>query len=262
MSRRVFIETTTSGKAKFVKLKRSHTHHGHSHRHHHNPFEHLDHLFDHHHHHHHHKHKHHKHHKHCHDPEPEPVPCREYYKVSVEEWNILKERERCLDEQNRSLVDENKALRTSLSAAQADVHRLEHCVVPELQARNDALYADNQSLRRSIDNATEQAARHHAEMEKLRCRNDKLEKEAKDAREEACDLRDRIRHLTKQLDQSCNRRVAELARDVARWKEETRYWKSKFEDLERRHCEMLDTLEMRTERMEAYEELLKRRCII
>lgn len=240
MSRKYLIETTSSGKQKFVKLKRSRSYgNSHSHDHHH--------LFDHHH-----------HHRHCHDHDP----CREYYKVSVEEWNVLKERERILDEQNRSLIDENKSLRASLAAAQAEVHRLEHCVIPELQSQNNTLYADNQSLRRSIDNAAEQAAKHNAEMERMQSKVDKLQKENKEGKEENCDLRSRIRSLMKQLDRSCNQPLSDLAREVAHWKEEARYWKSKFEDLERRHCEVLDVLEMRTERMEAYEEILKRRRII
>lgn len=239
MSPKYVIETTSSGKQKFVKLKRSRSH-GHSHDHHH-------HLFDHHH-----------HHRHCHDEEPR----RDYYKVSVEEWNILKERERILDEQNRALADENKSLRDNLSAAQAEVHRLEHCVIPDLQAQNNILYADNQSLRRSIDNAAEQAAKHHADMDKLQCKADKLEKENKEVKDENCDLRQRIRALSKQLDQSYNRRVADLAHELAHFKEEAQYWKARFENVKCRLCEALDTLDIRTERMRAYEEILKRRGIM
>lgn len=182
--------------------------------------------------------------------------------MSVEEWNILKERERVLDEQNRSLVGENKTLSASLSAAQAEIHRLENCVIAELQTQNNTLYADNQSLRRSIDNATEQAAKQCAEIEKLQCKVDKLEKENKETKDENCDLRSRIRSLSRQLDQSCNRRLSDLGRELEHWKNEARCWKLRFEGVDRRLCEALDMLEMRTERMKSYEEILKRRGII
>lgn len=175
--------------------------------------------------------------------------------MPVEEWNILKERERVL-------YDENKTLRSSLSAAQAETQRLEQCVIPDLQAQNNALYADNQSLRRSIDNATDQAAKRNAEMERLQEKVDKLEKENKETKDENEDLRVRNRHLRNLLDQGCNRRVPDLPRELEDLRDRVRHWKYKFEDLDRHFCEMRDTLKIRTERMEAYEEILKRRRII
>ncbi|KAG9256410.1 uncharacterized protein F5Z01DRAFT_509387 [Emericellopsis atlantica] len=230
MSRRYYIETSSMGKQQFVKLKRSRSHHHHREHHHHRHYE-LDY-------------------------------CPDYYKVSKEEWNTLKLRERSLEEQNCALADENKALRASLAASQAETQRLEQCVIPDLQAANAALLADNDSLRRSIDNAADHASKHAGEVAKLQCKVDKLERELKESKEETCDLRSRIRNLTRQLDGSCSRRVSELLKELSYWKHETRFWKDKWEDLNRRHHEMLDTLESRTERMESYEEILRRRRIV
>lgn len=231
MSPKFYLDTNSSGKPHFVKIKRSRSHH--------HPHHHGDHL------HHHHEHRHHtRRHSHW-----EEEYCRpEYYKVSREEWNVLKERERLLDENNKALLEENKCLRGNVAAVQEEVTRLQHCVVPELQGRNDTLFAENVSLRRSVDTAAAHASKHHVELERLQCKIDKLERDYKKVDEENCDLRSRIRNLTRQLDQSCNRRVQELLKDV-------RYWKDKLADVQ-------EVLDLRTRRMEAYEDILRRRGII
>lgn len=161
---------------------------------------------------------------------------------------MLKERERLLDENNKVLLEENRCLRDNVAAVQEEVTRLTHCVVPELQARNDTLFAENASLRRSVDAAADHASKHHIELDRLQCKIDKLEKDSKKAEEENCDLRSRVRNLTRQLDQSCNRRVQDLMREM-------RYWKNKAADLE-------EVLDLRTRRMKAYEDILKGRGII
>lgn len=222
MSRKFYVETNSSGKPHFVKLKRSRSHH---HHHHHDD-------------HHHHEHRHHTR-RHSHWEEDYCRP--EYYKVSREEWNVLKERERLLDENNKALLEENKCLRGNMAAVQEEVTRLQHCVVPELQARNDSLFAENASLRKSIDTAAGHASKHHIELDRLQCKVDSVEKEN-------CDLRTRIRNLTRQLDSSRDRRVQELYKEV-------RYWKDKFADIQ-------EVLDLRTRRMEAYEDILRRRGII
>ncbi|KAG8423169.1 hypothetical protein J3458_000084 [Metarhizium acridum] len=140
MSRRIYLETTASGKHQFVSIKRSRSH-GHHHHHHH----HVEH---------------------------------EYYKVSVEEWDSIKERERCLEDTNRSLAAEVSSLKASLTAAQGDAHNLRHVVVPQLQ---------NQ---------------HSRDAERLRQTIDKLEKEKKDIKDENHSLKDRVKHLQDELKSS------------------------------------------------------------
>lgn len=242
MSRRCYIEAGGLGRQQFVSLKRSRSY-GH---HHHKHLHHLDHLWDHHHHH--------------------PYDEVKYYKVGVDEWNTLKERERVLDENNKTLVAENKSLRSSLSASQAEAHRLEHVVLVQVQSQLSVVYDDNQGLRKSLDKAAESVAKHHAEAERLQDKNEKMEKDLKDARDEISDLKSKIRHLTKDIDDRvCRicRGVTEIRKDVDYWRGQSRdHWKAKWEDLKRRHDQLIELLDSRTERMKAYEEILKRRSII
>jgi chromosome segregation ATPase len=238
MSRRFYIETSASGKQQFVKVKRSRSNGHHHHRHHH---EHHDHDYDHH---------HHRWHDHI-----------EYYTVSVEEWNLLKERERILDVNNQALIAENNTLRSSLSSAQSDVHRLEQVEIPALQAQINTLAADNDALRRSNDNAADLAARHHAEEEKLNCKIEKLQKQNRESQDEVSELRVKVRSLTRQLEDSCGRRIGDFPL-IKELREEIQSWKCKFDDLHRDYKHILGILDTRTERMHAYEEILKRRHII
>lgn len=230
MSPRFWVETKPTGEKQFV-LKRSHSH-GHRHHHHHD-----------------------------HGHEYFKVDHHGHHKVTRDEWKSLLERERVLEESNIGLATENHSLKSNLAAAQADANRLS-ALVPQLQTQISALYADNESLRRSIDNAGEHSARHYREVERLEHKVDKLEKEKKDVKDENADLRVRLRALSRQLDEGFNRRVDDLVRDVDYWKAQCRSWKSKFDDLRHRHDVILTTLEARTEKMDAYEEILKRRRII
>merc|ERR1712000_348413 len=227
MSPKFWVEAQSSGKPHFVKIKRSRSHHHHHDRHHH-----------------HHGHRHHKR-RHSHWDEEYCPP--QYYTVSREEWDVLKERERLLNENNKVLAEENKCLRGDLAAAQDEVQRLTQCVVPEIQARNDALYAENAGLRRSLDKAADDAAKHHIELDRLQCRIDKLERDCKKFEGDNCDLRSRVKSLTRQLDDRCNRRIEDLMREV-------KYWRNKFLDLE-------EVLDLRTQRMKAYEDIMRCRGI-
>ena len=242
MSRKCYVEASGVGRQQFVTIKRSRSH-GH---HHHKHLHHLDHLWDHHHHHH--------------------LDEVKYYKVSVEEWNTLKERERVLDENNKALVTENEGLRASLSATQAEAHRLEHVVLPQVQNQLSVMCDDNASLRKSLDKAVDNVAKHHAENEKLREKNERLEKDLRETRNENIDLKARVRHLTREIeDRVCRicRGVTEIRKDVDYWRGQSRdHWKAKWEDLKCRHDQLIELLDSRTERMKAYEEILKRRCII
>ncbi|KJZ80455.1 hypothetical protein HIM_00305 [Hirsutella minnesotensis 3608] len=238
MSRRWYFETSPSGKEQVIAVKRTHHH------------------------------RHHRHHHRHHDPN--------VYKVSREEWNRLIEREQCLADTNRCLSDEVNTLRASLAAAQADAHNFSTVIVPQLQNQINVLAADNDALRRTIENAGDSTARRcreeerlcqiidklekerncleksRAEAEKARCC---LEKENSTLRSEIADLRERLKCVTiLPVNQGCDGQ-----RDVEYWKEECRYWKAKFEDTRRRHDDTCGILEIRTEKMRAYEEILKRR---
>ncbi|KAM4060087.1 hypothetical protein HRG_002302 [Hirsutella rhossiliensis] len=234
MSRRWYFETAPSGKEQVISVKRTR-----SHRHHH------------------------RHHRH-HDPD--------VYRVSRDEWDGLVERERCLAETNRSLADEANGLRASLAAAQAEAHNLSNVVVPQLQGQINALSADNEALRLSVDNV----ARQSCEEERLRqiidrLENDKcclekarcsLERENADLKTENASLRGRIRCPSRPMEPGCGRRLPDLSRDAEYWKDQCRQWRSKFEDTRRRHDDTCGILEIRTQKMRAYEEILKRRRII
>ncbi|PHH86243.1 hypothetical protein CDD83_10526 [Cordyceps sp. RAO-2017] len=246
MSRRWYFEATPSGKEQFITVKRhrSHRHHHHYHRH--------------------------------HDPDT--------YRVGRDEWSRMVERERCLVETSKGLADEACALRASLSSAQADAHHFSSVVIPQLQNQINVLSADNDALRQSVDNAGNTAAqrtwgedrlwktierlekerncleRGRVEAEKERCG---LEKDKSDLQAENADLRERIKCLSRQYEPGGSRRPSsDSPQDAEYWRGQCLYWKSKFEDTRRRHDDTCGVLEIRTEKMKAYEEILKRRRII
>lgn len=223
MSKRWYVETTAEGRRQFVAVKRSRSYGGHHHHHH--------------------------------------VHEIDYIKVSREEWNGLVEKERTLTEANQSLVAECHALKSSLAASQSEVQRLNN-VACQLQNQNAVLVADNEGLRRSLDCASDNAAKHHLEAEKLRCRVAKLEKENKELKEDVCDLRGRVKSLAKQLEQSCGHRISEMTRDVEYWKDQVRYWKCRYEEWRKRCDDTVTILDTRSQKMRAYEEILQRRGIL
>lgn len=224
MSKRWYLETSASGQQQFVSVKRTRST----------------------------KSKHHHHHHHEHG----------LIKVNRAEWNALVERERKLGETNTGLVAENTAMKANLSAVQAEAHQLQTVVMPQLQSQIGVLVADNESLRRSIDNAGQHSSTHFIEEERLRQKIDRLERDNKDAKEENCTLRNRVATLSRQLEQGCNRRATDLLREVDYWKDQCKFWKGRFEDTKKRHDDTCGMLDIRTEKMQAYEEILKRRRII
>ncbi|KAG5925805.1 hypothetical protein E4U42_003916 [Claviceps africana] len=245
MSRRFYIETSASGKNQFVSIKRSRSE-GH-----------------HHHHHHHHRHK--KHHGDHHHPSPQPQPqetysdAQDYYKVRVDDWNHIKERE-------RFLAAEVGALKASLAAAQAEANNLSQVVVPQLQSQIGVLTTDNDALRKSLDNAGNNESKHCREEEKLQQTIEKLKKDEKELKDENVGLKDKVKNLQRQVEQGESGRRSRasdlLLDEIEYWRNLYRHWKDKHDDTKRLHDDVCVTLEIRTEKMKAYEEILKRRRII
>ncbi|KAG5932107.1 hypothetical protein E4U53_001488 [Claviceps sorghi] len=242
MSRRFYIETSASGKNQFVSIKRSRSHDQHHHH------RHKKHHGDQHHHHHHHA-----------QPQETYFDTRDYYKVRVDDWNHIKERERCL-------AAEVDALKASLAAAQADANHLGQVVVPQLQTQIGVLTTDNDALRKSLDKAGNNESKHCREEEKLQQTIEKLEKEEKELKDENVGLKDKVKNLQRQMEQGESGRRSRasnlLLDEIEYWRNLYRHWKDKHDDTKRLHDDVCVTLEIRTEKMRAYEEILKRRRII
>ncbi|KAF7541346.1 hypothetical protein G7Z17_g11987 [Cylindrodendrum hubeiense] len=186
----------------------------------------------------------------------------DYYKVSKEEWKALAERNHALEEANQAFSVQNDSLRTTLSVAQAEAHHLNHAVVPQLQEQVAILAADNEALRRSIDSSSGSSTRTHRDIAKLRHKVSKLEKENQHVKDENSDLRVRLHELSKQIDQGVSRRVSELTREIEYWTNQRRFWKSKYEELLERYNGMCTILDTKTEKVEVYEDILRRHRII
>lgn len=249
--RKYRLEMTPEG-FRWVRVKRHHHHH-HGHGHHH-VGHHVGHHIGHHH-----------HHRHWLDDEAR------YYRVSVDEWNMIKERERVLDEENRRLTVDGEALRAELTAAQGEVHRLSTCVVRDLEKKNETLSADNDALRQTVDKAADQAAKYQVDLDELRERAGRLDRENKVIGHTNDELRARIRELERDHDHHHHHhhddddhapgpgRLLHLLRDVRYWRDEAHRWRAKFEALDKKHANILELLDLRTRRMESYEEMLRRR---
>ncbi|KAG6010891.1 hypothetical protein E4U21_002560 [Claviceps maximensis] len=283
MSRKFYIETSPTGKSQFVSIKRSRSqgnHHDHPHQHCHK--------------------KHHVSHHHHHPSQETYFEAQEYYRVRVEDWNRIKERERCLEEKNTRLVADVSALKASLATAQAEADKLNQVVVPQLQTQITVLTADNEALRKSLENAGNNEGKHCREEEKLNHTIEKLDKEKKELKDENGSLKDRLKQameklgkekkelrdentglkdklkdLQRQMEQGvcgsrCSRsrshsrsRSSDLLLDeIEHWRNLYRHWKDRHDDTKRLHDDVCATLEIRTEKMRAYEEILKRRRII
>ncbi|KAG6314033.1 hypothetical protein E4U44_002086 [Claviceps purpurea] len=270
MSRRFYIETSTSGKTKFVSIKRSRTPNGHQHHHHHR------HGKLHHHHHHHHLPK---------QPPQEPCPDpQDYCKVRIDDYNSLKERERTLQESQTRLLADIEFLQTSLSTAQAEAHNLSQVLVPQLQNQLGILTTDNDALRKSLDKASSNEEKHCRQTEKLKQKVEKLKNEKKERREENKGLREKLAqaqaHRQRQGGEGCGSRrsgtgtgsgsgsgtgtgsrsgMSELLREIEYWKGLYRHWKDRYEDVKRRYEDVVRTLDVRTEKVRVYEEILSKR---
>lgn len=227
MSRRWYFETAPSVKGQVISVKRTRSHrHRHQHRRHHDP---------------------------------------DVYRVSRGEWSHFVERERCLAESNRGLADEANGLRASLSAAQADVHHFSQVVVPQMQGQVNALSADNAALRLYLDKVVKQSCEDERlrqiiyKLEKDKCC---LEREIAELKNAKASLRERVRCPSKPIDVGCDRRPPDLSREAEYWKDQCSQWRSRFKETRRRHDDTCGLLEIRTQKMRAYEEILKRRRII
>ncbi|KAG5994317.1 hypothetical protein E4U52_001270 [Claviceps spartinae] len=267
MSRRFYIETSATGKTKFVSIKRSRTPNGHQHHHHHR------HGKLHHHHHHHHLPK-----------QPPQEPCQDpqdYCKVRIDDYKSLKERERTLQEAQTRLLADIEVLQTSLSTAQAEAHNLSQVLVPQLQNQLGILTTDNDALRKSLDKASSNEEKHCRQTEKLKQKVEKLKNEKKERREENKGLREKLAQVHRQRQQSegsgCRRSgtgsgpgpgsgMSELLREIEYWKGLYRHWKDRYEDVKRRYDDVkrryedvCRTLDVRTEKVRVYEEILSKR---
>ncbi|RGP70350.1 zn2cys6 transcription regulator [Fusarium sporotrichioides] len=226
MSRRCYVETSPDGRPQLVTIKRSRSYH-HTHRH----------------------------------------QC-DYYKVSREEWKTLIRQNELLDEANQAYAAQNETLRSRLHASEAETHRLCHVVIPSLNDQVAKLSRENECLRRAAEKPCDPpvhilpiSTHHHSELERLREKVCKLDKENKTLRDDNGDLRFRLRELSKQVDQSLSRRVADLTKQIEYWTNQSGFWKKKYDDLRERHLGLITIVESKTEKTEYYDDVLKRRRV-
>ncbi|KAM0559456.1 hypothetical protein ACHAPJ_004486 [Fusarium lateritium] len=188
-------------------------------------------------------------------------PC-DYYKVSREEWRTLVRQNELLDEANQAYAMQNETLRSRLHSADAENHRLCHVVIPSLNDQIASLSRDNECLRRAAEKHCDPPhLGHHHDIEKLRSKLCKLEKENKTLRDDNGDLRFRLRELSKQIDQNLSRRVADLTKQIEYWTNQSGFWKKKYDELRERHLGLITIVESKTEKMEVYDDILKRRRV-
>ncbi|PFH62299.1 hypothetical protein XA68_14159 [Ophiocordyceps unilateralis] len=239
MSRRVYYETTPSGREQIISVKR-YRHHHHHHR------------------------------RRDHDDDNNGGR-----RVSRDEYERLVKRENCLAETNKTLADEVCVLKTSLNNAQAEAQHLSQVVVVQLQGQIDVLTTDNMALRQSAECA---AANRSSEEERLGKVVQNLEKDidcVKKSRaagdrayicleKENDELRQKIKCLSRKAEQQpgCDGRLREILRDAEYWKGRSQYWRDMYDETTRRLDDSCGMLEIRTKKMRAYEEILKRRHFI
>jgi chromosome segregation ATPase len=188
-------------------------------------------------------------------------PC-DYYKVSREEWRTIIRQSELLDEANQAYAAQNETLRSRLHSSEAETHRLCHVVIPSLNDQIAKLSRDNECLRRDAEKPCDPPVHHHLhDLEKLRSKLCKLEKENKALRDDNGDLRFRLRELSKQVDQNLSRRVADLTKQIEYWTNQSGFWKKKYDDLRERHLGLITIVESKTEKTEYYDDVLKRRRV-
>lgn len=182
-------------------------------------------------------------------------------KLRRDEWVRLVDRERSLESANQSLRHQVEDLKARLCALQGDEGHFRH-TVQQLECQINRLATDNAALRRSLDSATTQLSESYKTVDKLEGKLEKVEKDNHALKLENSDLKSRIRELSRQVGCSCGRRVDELRKDIEHWKERMLHWKELHDDLLKRFNETCRILECRTDKMRAYEDILKRRGII
>jgi chromosome segregation ATPase len=217
MSTKYYVETLPSGKQQFVALKRSHSHHHHD--------------------------RHHNHHR-----------RHELANVTQDEWDNLVERERNLREANDQLGRENLILKTNFQNADAEVRRLNNWI-PHLQSQVNNLVAENQSLRRSIDSASDHSVEHHRQVEKLKSKNAKL----KDENET---LRERIRDLTRRGTEFASDKIAELTEAVNAWRHNFNALEDRYLRLRTQNEEQAALINSQHEKITVYTRILRRHGLL
>lgn len=225
MSRQYYVETLPDGRQQFVSLRRSRSN-GHSH--------------------HHGGHHHGGHHGHHHH--------NDLANVTKDEWNNLLERERNLKEANENLTRENQSLKTNLHSGDAELRRLQ-AWIPHLERDIQVLRAENQSLRRSLENAGEHASGHHRDVDKLRKKVNRLERENET-------LAARVRELTRQCQESVSDRVNELKAIIAAWKRRHEEAENRIVRLRRENADQGAIIEEQSERLTVYERILRRHGLL
>lgn len=173
------------------------------------------------------------------------------------------ERETALDKTNKGLLCEVDNLKKALAAAQTEVHRLGSVVIPQLECQIANLSAENQALRHELQNTTGSCGRHHAEIEALRIRICHQDKEIKDLKYDKANLEQRVEELLRQINQhrcggcggGCSRRIEDLVRDVA-------HWKDKFFDMQDRRNALSALADAQERKIRTYEDILRRNGFI
>lgn len=220
-ARRWVFETLPDGGHQFVSLKRSRSHH-------------------------HDRHHHHRHEQRC---------CRDdCCHKTRDEWNDLVERNRKLHEANDGLNRENYALKCNLQAADGEARRLGG-LVAALQAENQLLREENASLRCTIENSGDSAAKYLREVERLKNKLHKVEKD-RDG------LVARIRELTRHAHHGASDRVDDLKRAIAAWERKfdvvDDHNKRLRRDIEDQRCVITE----QDERIRVYVRILRRHGFI
>ncbi|KAM0323000.1 hypothetical protein ACHAQA_009099 [Verticillium albo-atrum] len=174
--------------------------------------------------------------------------------VSKDDWKALMERERCLREANDALTRENYSLKCSLQNTDGELRRYQ-AWVPQLQDRIQALAADNASLRRSIDSAGGHSEKHYREIERLKQKLLKADKEI------GC-LHDKVRDLLRRAGHGVQDRIDDLTGII-------HDWKRKFEVLDEHNVRLRRDLDNRnyviseqSERIAAYERIMRRHGLV
>jgi regulator of replication initiation timing len=167
-----------------------------------------------------------------------------------------------LDEANQAYAAQNETLRSRLHSSEAETHRLCHVVIPSLNDQIAKLSRDNECLRRAAEKPCDPPIHHHLhDLEKLRSKLCKLEKENKVLQDDNGDLRFRLRELSKQVDQNLSRRVADLTKQIEYWTNQSGFWKKKYDELRERHLGLITIVESKTEKTAYYDDVLKRRRV-
>ena len=188
----------------------------------------------------HHHHHHHDHHDHAH--------------ITREEWESMLERERHLRETNDALVRDNHVLKASLQSAEAEVHRLSSWIGP-VQTQNNELMAENKALRRSIDNMSDHNAQHHREVEKLRHKIHKLERENGE-------LLSRIRDLTRRCEDIASDKIADLTAKIEAWKLKYDATYDRYVRMRKDYEDQSFVVQEQSERLTVFERILRRHHLL